>query len=136
MADYRKDYDRLTSAEKLALALRPAMVGTVRDSAEKALGEAHRRFPPGTLHNGPGDAFRHCYWSALLTRDIGFNNAKAITDAHEEFPHNPAAEKQMDLHNNLQGMSIGIGHKRSSDREIADLCEAALRAGKLKVLTP
>jgi hypothetical protein len=136
MPDYRREYNKLNSAEKLALALRPIAVGTVRDDAEKALSEASARFSAASLHNGPGDAFRHCYWSALLTRDIGFQNAKAITDAHEEFPHNPANEKEMDLHNNMQGMFIGIGHKRSTDREIADLCEAALRAGRLKVLNP
>lgn len=136
MDDYRKNYDRLNASEKLTLALMPLSVGKIQDDAEKALAEAKRRFDPSTLHNGRGDAFRHCYWAALMTRDIGFLNTKSITDAHEDGPGNPRAEKDMDLHNNLQGILIGLGHKKSSDKELADLCEAALRVGKLKVLVP
>lgn len=133
--NYRKNYDKLNASEKLSLAMRPLSVGKVQDNAEKALAEAKNRFPR-ELHNGRGDAFRHCYWSALMTRDIGFLNTKSITDAHEDFPGNPPAEKDMDLHNNMQGILIGLGHKKSSDKEIAGLCEAALRAGRLKVLKP
>jgi hypothetical protein len=69
-----------------------------------------------------------------MTRDIGFLNTKTITDAHENFEGNPDDEKTMDLHNNLQGIMIGLGNKRASDKELGDLCEKALRAGRLKVI--
>lgn len=134
MSDQTKMYDRLNASEKLSLGLRPLVVGTVRDDAIKALDEAKRRFPAADLHNGAGDAFRHCYWSALLARDIGMLNAFAVTDAHEDFPGNPPDEKEMDLHNNREGILIGIANKKASDKELADLCERALRSGRLKVL--
>jgi RHS repeat-associated protein len=34
--------------------------------ADEALREAQRRFPGSGLHNGEGDAFRHCYWSCRM----------------------------------------------------------------------
>jgi hypothetical protein len=134
--DYSNAYDRLTTAEKIFLALNPFMIGTIRSDAEIALAEARRRFPGPGLHNGPGDAFRHCYWSALLTRDIGMNNTIWYTNAHEERSDNPPEEKEMDLFNNMRGIEIGIGMRRASNREIADRCEAAFRHGRLRVMNP
>ena len=134
MGDYKTSYNQLNTAEKFVFAANPFVVGRVHDNANKALAEARKRFPAASLHNGEGDAFRHCYWSALMTRDIGFLNTKTITDAHENFEGNPDDEKTMDLHNNLQGIMIGLGNKRASDKELGDLCEKALRAGRLKVI--
>ena len=129
-------WQKLTTWEKVSLGLRPFAVPSVNECAGKALTEAAKRYPPQSLRNGAGDAFRHCYWSALMTRDIGFLNTKAITDSHEEGPGIPEDEKAMDLHNNLQGMVIGIQHRKASDRELADACAQALVDGKLKVLKP
>lgn len=129
-------YQKLTTWEKVSLGLRPFAVPAVNECAGKALAEAARRYPRQSLHNGAGDAFRHCYWSALMTREIGFLNTKAITDSHEEGPGIPADEKAMDLHNNLQGMVIGIQYRGASDAILADLCAKALTDGKLKVLKP
>lgn len=134
MGNYSEKYDKLNTSEKYALGLRPLVVGAVKDQAEKALAEAQRRFPPSSLHNGEGDAFRHCYWSALMTRDIGVLNTLAITNAHEDFPGNPEDEKKMDLHNNAQGIMVGVAHKKASDEELADLCVKLLRSGRLIVL--
>jgi hypothetical protein len=113
----------------------PLCVGDIETDARKALAEAASRYPRHTLHNGAGDAFRHCYWSALMTRDMGFLNTKAYTDAHEDYEGNPPDEKAMDTHNNLQGMVIGIrGGRGASDRQLADACSQALNQGKLKTL--
>src|SRR5688572_20254304 len=59
--ELKAGYGKLTDAEKHALALRPLAISAESDSAKKALAEARRRFAAG-LRNGPGDAFRHCYW--------------------------------------------------------------------------
>jgi hypothetical protein len=136
LADYEDKYDRLTTWEKISLGLRPFAIPAVNECANKALREAAKRFPKPTLHNGRGDAFRHAYWSALMTREIGFLNTKAITDSHEEGPGIDPAEREMDLHNNLQGMVIGIRNRGASDDQLAEHCEEALRAGKLRVLKP
>ena len=124
-------WNRLTTSEKWFLLTHPTLIGTIRDDANKALAEAARRFPSG-LHNGPGDAFRHCFWSALLTRDVGSANAKAYTDAHESYAANPPKEKAMDLHNNAAGIRIGLANLRAADVKLATECSSALRSGRLR----
>jgi len=122
----------LTPAEKLYLLTHPHHIGTIKTDADKALAEAASRFPGAGLHNGNGDAFRHCYWSALLARDIGPANALTFTNAHEDYSANPAGEKAMDLHNNSVGISIGRGNTHASDTRLADLCAQARATGRLQ----
>jgi hypothetical protein len=100
-------------------------------SAILASEEALRRFGYDG-HNDKADAFRHCYWSALLARKIGAKYAEYYTCAHEDFPNNPHEEKAMDLHNNSIGISIGrLG---GDDRQLSERCMAALLNNKLKTL--
>ncbi len=85
-------------------------------------------------HNGrndKSDAFRHCFWSATLSRDIGYKNALEFTNAHESSPLNIAKEKTMDLNNSV-GLRIGIS--KSDNTKLSKLCNDALNAGKLKVI--
>lgn len=126
----------LTPREKLYLAFHPHHIGTIRGNADKALAEARRQFSGGGgQHNGPADAFRHCYWSALLARDIGPDNAKSFTDAHEAYGDNPAGEKAMDLHNNSVGIAIGRANPGASDAVLIGQCMLAVGDGRLQ-LTP
>jgi hypothetical protein len=81
--DYLKNWNRLNQQEKNYLLMNPWHVLLIKESADKALAEARKRFGSGSLHNGSGDAFRHCYWSALLARDIGPDAALEFTSAHE-----------------------------------------------------
>ncbi|KAH6901204.1 hypothetical protein BKA70DRAFT_1309796 [Coprinopsis sp. MPI-PUGE-AT-0042] len=78
---------------------------------------------PDSLHNGKGDALRHCYWNARMTIDI----------------ENPANEKAMDLANNETGRSIGASAAGATKEEKYDnaLQECYTRAseGKLVVIT-
>lgn len=98
--------------------------------------EAGRLFGEGSLHNGAGDAFRHCFWAALLARDIGTANALQFMKAHEDVPGNPALEKEMDLHNNGIGAAIGSASGRDSDAVLEKKCLDALVIGRLRVLGP
>ncbi|ORX92093.1 hypothetical protein K493DRAFT_142377, partial [Basidiobolus meristosporus CBS 931.73] len=66
-----------------------------------------KTFPVGSDVNGKADAFRHCYWSALMTISIGESQAKEVGDAHEVFGQNSAAASSMDLFNNARGREIG-----------------------------
>jgi len=55
----------------------------------------------------PDDAYRHVYWSWLLTREFGAAFAERVTDAHEEgttYEYGEAA-RRMDLRNNALGAS-------------------------------
>jgi hypothetical protein len=125
----------LTPAEKIYLATHPHHIGIIRGNAGKALAEAQRLFP-ATLHNGDGDAFRHCFWSALLGRDIGQNNAIRFTTAHEGYSGNPPGERAMDLHNNAVGARIGGTSPGASDTALSFACQNALATGKLRTSPP
>ncbi|CAF0836331.1 unnamed protein product [Didymodactylos carnosus] len=72
--------------------------------AEKA---AQSLYPADTLANGIGDAFRHCFWSSLMTVHIGSDKAKKIADNHELFGSNSVKEQNMDYYNNEIGREIG-----------------------------
>ncbi|OGS22824.1 MAG: hypothetical protein A2314_03980 [Elusimicrobia bacterium RIFOXYB2_FULL_50_12] len=54
------------------------------------------------------DAFRHAYWNAIMTRDIGYDFAKEIADNHELNPDNEYSIK-MDLNNNRIGRDLARG---------------------------
>ncbi|RPB03962.1 hypothetical protein L873DRAFT_1799943 [Choiromyces venosus 120613-1] len=79
---------------------------------DEAINAARNSFPANTLHNGKGDAFRHCYWCARMTIDMGKDVAKIFGDLHEEGDDNPAAERDMDLTNNATGRQYGEEAKR------------------------
>lgn len=60
------------------------------------------------LHNGPGDAWRHCYWNCRMTQEIGRDDASFIAENHEEqADNNPVAEHMMDSWNNQVGQDCG-----------------------------
>lgn len=73
--------------------------------AEEATKQAQRWFGR-YLYNKKGDAFRHCYWSGRMTVAFGGNTAKGFGDRHEDYPGNPALEKEMDNRNNSLGQLI------------------------------
>ncbi|KAG0644410.1 hypothetical protein HOY80DRAFT_878524 [Tuber brumale] len=111
-----------------------------KDHAGEALTAAEQNFPASTLHNGKGDAFRHCYWNARMTVDMGKGTAKTFADLHEEGGDGPAAEKDMDLSNNASGRKFGEEAKNGGgsdgDKYARALtkCKNAANSGALKVL--
>jgi hypothetical protein len=137
-----EQWEQLTPAEKAviaALAVTPGgefKVLLIKKSKDTAYNETKSRFGYNG-HNDKSDAFRHCFWSAVLSRDIGKFWAKAFTDAHETAPGQPAAEKEMDLHNNSVGLDIGFYYFiADSNDTLSHRCYQALQDGKLKVLKP
>ncbi|KAF2432311.1 hypothetical protein EJ08DRAFT_648359 [Tothia fuscella] len=84
---------------------------TAKGDADTSLAAAEQLFPTST-HNGKGDAFRHCYWNALMTIHMGEGKAKIFGDMHENgTPNNPPREKAMDLANNARGRSVGTSER-------------------------
>ncbi len=124
-------YYNLTDGEKDYVKSHPWNAAIISWNKEVAVDETVRRFGKNG-HNDSSDAFRHCFWSALLARDIGAADAKEFTDLHESSPLNPIREKTMDIHNNKIGISIGS--KGGSDGSISEACYKALTGGKLKVI--
>lgn len=75
----------------------------------------------GDWDGGEVDAFRHAYWMALTTREIGKRRARSLGRAHEKANYiqfkrgeledggtADAKASEMDLHNNAVGISIGL----------------------------
>lgn len=131
MATLYGQYRRLTPQEQAYLRNNPHHAMILKEARELAFAETIRRFRRNG-HNDKSDAFRHCFWSALLARDIGFQDAMRFTTAHESSPKNRLEEKRMDLHNNRVGLNIG--RSTGTNEILSARCMAALRAGKLKVL--
>ncbi|MEH6434043.1 DUF6973 domain-containing protein [Massilia sp. DD77] len=126
-----KQFQRLTPQEQSYLRSRPYHAFAIQAARDTAYKETQRRFGRNG-HNDRSDAFRHCYWSALLARELGFQDALKFTTAHEAFPANPPAEKTMDIHNNRIGLDIG--RVKGTDQALSMRCMAALQAGKLKIM--
>lgn len=101
--------------------------------AQKAQRDAEFRFP-GRMHNGgPGDAFRHCWWSASMTTDINERVATIIGTNHERFgTGNSAADKDMDLYNNAQGRWAAVSSGMNW-RVAVEHCDAWADNGILRV---
>ncbi|EON65088.1 hypothetical protein W97_04323 [Coniosporium apollinis CBS 100218] len=93
---------------------------------------------PSSLHNGKGDAFRHCYWNARMTVDLGSSKAKKIGDNHEDGSNGPEAEKRMDRANNASGRTIGSnasgGSKSAKYTSARNACKSATDSGRLVTL--
>jgi hypothetical protein len=99
-----------------------------KSAADRALAAAQATGLPG-LHNGPADAWRHCYWNCLLTDALGRDQAKTIADNHEAHGGGPAHENTMDLFNNEQGRACG-------GTACDSCCQGKLDAGQLRVIGP
>ena len=130
--DSYQQYNRLTEAERSFVVNHPFAASDFREVAGKALAEAQRRYPD-SIHNGRGDAFRHCYWNALMTREQNATLAEQFASAHET-GGGPAMEGVMDLFNNAVGRSIGSAHPNATDAELANACVRALDSDQLLII--
>jgi hypothetical protein len=152
----RKLYEGLHPAERDALSdaaginpLRAIMLYETQQEATRWGQELARTFIAGlpkdaakarykaSVHNGPADAARHCYWSALLASKLSHNEAMRIVFSHEfgAIERNDANERlevQMDLHNNRVGLAIGGRAKGAANHELQDAVMKALISGRLR----
>lgn len=122
-------YSTLTEGEKRYVKRHPVNAYKISECKNKAVAETRKRFG----HNGRNDrsdAFRHCFWSALLAREIGYQQALEFTTLHESQPGNELKEKIMDLHNNSVGADIG--RNGGSDEMLSLRSIEALKQGKLR----
>ena len=97
----------LNAAELALVVLYPVEAIYVYNDAQTALSEAQYYYNSNTLYQGNGDAFRHAYWNALMTKHIGSWMAYLFATAHESTTPD-GIDKTMDLNNNEIGRNIGI----------------------------
>ncbi len=126
-----EQYNNLTPQEQIYFISHPHHILAIKKSKEKAFAETIQYFGVNG-RNDKSDAFRHCFWSAILARELGYHNALQFTNAHESDPRNLSDEKAMDLHNNSTGLSIG--RTGGNNNFLSGRCMAALLNGKLKVI--
>jgi hypothetical protein len=104
-------------------------------------------YPDSFSHGGKLDAFRHAYWMAILTRNIGHRAARKLGNAHEKgnyklFRKNigedgvvqDSSAVVMDLHNNQIGIQYAITHPDATPSSLQQLLLNALSNGELLIL--
>lgn len=97
--------------------------------------EQERRFR-ASLRDGPADAARHCYWSALLASKLAYNDAMRVVFTHEfDDLDSGEADRQlaarMDIANDRVGLEIGTRMKGASEVDLQMEVLKALFSGKL-----
>lgn len=154
----KSTYDRLNAHEKDALKdiidANPLNAFVLKDAKDEAeawakslatfggagLPEADRPAARGaSIHNGPADAARHCYWSALLASQLTYNEAMRVVFTHEfdAIDSGKAQDKleaRMDIHNDRIGLEIGTRMKGATKAQLQAACMDALTNGKLVVI--
>lgn len=83
---------------------------------------------------GYADAVRHCYWSAMLARDLGYNDALEMVTRHEAGAAPDDLTSKMDMHNNAKGLEIGIANKDAKNSVLLEKCSTLANTGGLLVL--
>lgn len=75
------------------------------------------------------DAYRHCYWSGLMTFYLGAQFAKDIGDRHERVRNN--RDGRMDLHNNFWGRRFALQRRGlAPHRRAGSLSSACIRGSR------
>jgi RHS repeat-associated protein len=104
------------------------------DIYNDALKDAQSKFPRSDLHNGSGDAYRHCLASCMMAGEDGNAVASFLGWANEkrgDWTHNQErGEREMDDYNNAQGRQCAKSAKSTQDCQQS--CMSAVTSGNLK----
>ena len=127
---------KLTKKEKEIFKLYPALA--VIMNRNKRLAEEATILKYGTNGlNDNSDAFRHAYFNAINSRDMGRYAAKLLSDAHEsETPNRWNLEVKMDLFNNNVGHEMGHNFSDFSDFEMLEAIFGSVSNGNMRYLNP
>ncbi len=95
-------------------------------------------------NGGQVDAFRHSFWMALLTQEIGAKKARKLGKAHEKAAYEDYLRLQnedgvipdfkasfMDLKNNEEGIHIGEQNPEASPEALTQIIKKEILDGKL-----
>ncbi|MFJ3222236.1 DNRLRE domain-containing protein [Streptomyces sp. NPDC086783] len=109
----------------------PYDCGVARDQADRALYWAKKLYADSTLFQGTGDAFRHCWWNALMEIKSNHETAYEVATRHES--QSRGIDKTMDLNNNKKGREIGRYYEDAyhSVEKSKSSCKSAVSTGKL-----
>lgn len=99
-------------------------------AADDALAGSQAKFDRDSPNQGKGDAYRHCYWSARMTIDMGAGEAQGFGDRHEA--GSSGRDKEMDLANSATGRSVGQSYRTYDSA--SNRCEWLARNDRLVTL--
>lgn len=123
-------------ATEVALVVKHPIKGNKAKSlADKASLQSEKYYKRYALSQDNGDAFRHAYWSALMTKHIDRDFAYEMGYAHEGYkPGDKISDldTNMDISNNYAGRKDGTKKKKSSDKNIAKYIKKSVSEGKKK----
>lgn len=98
----------------------------------------------GNGNGGQVDAFRHAFWMASLTQQIGWRSAQKLGKAHEKGNYRQFKKgrledgslpdriaSKMDLYNNFMGMIIGLSREES---ELINTIILLTKEGHFKII--
>jgi hypothetical protein len=85
---------------------------------------------PFQQHNN-GDAFRHCFWSALISNRTNPEWALLWTTAHEEILPRENITRIMDLKNNSAGIQIFKENLKAKEGDLIYYCLEKIKNGEL-----
>lgn len=128
----------LTLNEKALIALYPITALRIRTNAGTAQAMTVSKMGMNG-RNDKSDAFRHAFFQAINTRDVGSAKTLLFSNAHEsETPTELLLEKEMDLFNNAVGIEVGYGTIPiiNGDAGLATKVMEKLTTGKLIYLAP
>ncbi len=106
---------------------------------EKNANEAFKMTEETFNKQGKGDesdAFRHAFWQARNTQDVGEELTRAWSDAHEYStpPHEVNTDLYMDIHNNDVGIEIGKSNPKATPEELKSIILDKISKGELLIL--
>ncbi|MFE9849509.1 DNRLRE domain-containing protein [Streptomyces sp. NPDC005576] len=127
----------VTPAERSYCFWNPYDCAKAREMAGTALKYAQDLYPDKTLFQGTGDAFRHCYWNALMEVFVDHETAFEVATRHES--QSKGVDKEMDLRNNKKGREIGRYYKAHYSKAEAwkktrSSCKSHVTKGKLWII--
>ena len=144
-------FKKLTPPEKRWVILHPFVAKKAYEISEEAkkvsLSLLNDTLLDGDNNGGQIDAFRHAYWMARLTQEIGRRRARSLGKAHEKgnfwqykkkykeegtIPDKKSSE--MDILNNDIGIDIGLENKNISKDSLKKLIIDFILDGGLWIL--
>jgi hypothetical protein len=144
-----ENFSELTVEEKLLTAAFPIQAFVMKENISEAKAMSTTKMGQGTNNglNDKKDAFRHAFFQAINVRDVPSRIVPYVSaadivlmfsNAHEsEVSPFLALEKEMDLHNNAEGIAYGNGVSYfTSNESVANGIMQKLNNGDLRYLSP
>ena len=146
-----KRFKQMHKAEKWFIIFHPLAAKKaypITELAKKVTTEVlHSSILDGDENGGQVDAFRHSFWMAMLTQEIGERKARKLGKAREKAAYEDYLRLQnedgmipdfkasfMDLKNNEAGIKIGLKYPDKSPDELKQIVIQEILKGKMWIL--